>query len=216
MCKNVSAARLLTLAREPPARATIRALVFLIELEVFAWLRKQNYKGVVPRRPDLIAEAAASAPMGLPGKAADKLNQRQPDFGQAASLRARRNCVTLLATICSDPSLAPLLPQIVLANERHISGRLEAAVAADLELTPANNSFLFRRRKSAWVNADTMVQYLDVLCANLKHVLSERLCALFLDACSAHLRSKKLETARARGLRLIVIPALCTSWLQPL
>eukprot|EP00438_Fugacium_kawagutii_P010497 Skav205490 [mRNA] locus=scaffold830:527318:527599:+ [translate_table: standard] len=76
MRKNVSAARLLTLATEPPARATIRALVFLIELQVFAWLRKQNCKGVAPRRPDLIAEAIASAPMGLPGKAADKFNQR--------------------------------------------------------------------------------------------------------------------------------------------
>eukprot|EP00435_Cladocopium_sp_Y103_P002662 s3000_g1.t1 len=297
MHKGASAALLLRLAAQPPLPAIVKASTFLMERGVFIWLQKQNRKGVAPHRPDLIAEALARVPIGLPTEADEILKQRfvdersqnhwlqkfrlrwnarlgrlpvkpplsvhlrhekavgfyrwcnavlaghenpvilnmdecslklcptgnwgtvvrgQPDAGQAASLHTRRNYMTLLATICSDLDVARLLPQVVLGNERQISRSFEAAVAADPDLIPDNNTFLLWRRKSAWVNAETIVQYLEVLCRNLEHLLPERLCVLLLDACPAHLQSKVLASAQAKGLRLIVVPSQCTSWLQPL
>jgi hypothetical protein len=59
-------------------------------------------------------------------------------------------------------------------------------------------------------------EYLETLCKNLAHVLPNRLCVLLLDACQAHLHRAVLETARARYLKLVVIPAQTTPWLQPL
>ena len=59
-------------------------------------------------------------------------------------------------------------------------------------------------------------EYLETLCKNLAHVLPNRLCVLLLDACQAHLHRAVLETALARNLKLVVIPAQTTPWLQPL
>ena len=94
--------------------------------------------------------------------------------------------------------------------------RLCAAVASDPALNPANCDFLLWQRKTSWVTAETMVEYFETLCKNLAHVLPNRLCLLLLDACQAHLHRAVLETARARNLKLVVIPAQTTPWLQPL
>ena len=134
----------------------------------------------------------------------------QPDIGQQAPLDARRKCLTLMATICSDPVLAKYLPQVVVGNEHVLPHRLCAAVASDPALD------LLWWRKTSWITAETMVAYLETLCKNLAHVLPNRLCALLLDACQAHLHRAVLETARARNLKLVVIPAQTTLWLQPL
>jgi hypothetical protein len=121
-----------------------------------------------------------------------------------------------MATICSDPVLAKYLPQVVVGNEHVLPHRLCAAVASDPALNPANCDFLLWRRKTSWVTAETMVEYFETLCKNLAHVLPNRLCLLLLDACQAHLHRAVLETARARYLKLVVIPAQTTPWLQPL
>ena len=67
-------------------------------------------------------------------------------------------CFTLIAMICDDASLQPLLPHILLGNE-HI---FQQRVLDELRPSLASNIHLWRR-PSAWATRHTMVEVVQLL-----------------------------------------------------
>ena len=83
---------------------------------------------------------------------------KQREIVQDVSRGKLRGCFTLIAMICDDSSLQPLLPQILLGNEHIFQLRLLDALRPAL----ASNIRVWRR-PSAWANRDTMVEVVQLL-----------------------------------------------------
>jgi len=123
----------------------------------------------------------------------------------------RRTYLTHLAFVCDDAAVQPILPQILIANERTVpAGQLAALRAA----CPPN-VFLLRRR-SAWVDGAliaTIIRSLGLILAPHMTTLQP---ILFFDACKAHLTNCVFAACAAVNVWPIVVPARMTWLLQPL
>ena len=126
-------------------------------------------------------------------------------------LSLARGHVTHVAMITDESGIQPLLPQILLGNERRFTLQLLDAVKADI---PQNIHVC--RQKSAWNNHGTMCKVLRTLAASLGTLLQERYVVLVLDVASVHIHQTVYDEARRLGIRLIFIPAGLTWLLQPL
>ena len=122
-----------------------------------------------------------------------------------------RGCFTLIAMICDEASLQPLLPQILLGNE-HI---FQQRVLAEIQPSLASNIHLWRR-PSAWATRHTMVEVVQVLARALGPVLQQRRVMLLLDACYIHMGTEFLRACARRGILVHYVPAKLTWLLQPL
>ena len=131
--------------------------------------------------------------------------------GPGPCLSLRRSSVSLVASVCDDPAIQRLLPQVFVTNE-HV---LTKADVAHLNGTCSRNVF-FARRKSSWVNAGLLVEIVKLLAKCLGTVVQTHRVVLFVDALRAHLHSSVLKACAAAGLFVVVIPACTTAWLQPL
>lgn len=131
--------------------------------------------------------------------------------GQGPDLQTKRAAVTLVAMICDDARLQKVLPQIFVLNERIMSQADFNEVAGKCE----DNVFMIRR-KSSWVNADLMVQIIELLRKCLKSELVNRHTILRMDTCPAHMKPSVLRACADLGVHVHFVPALTTSWLQPL
>ena len=101
---------------------------------------------------------------------------------QPATRADLRLYFTLVAMICTDPELQPLLPQVILVGDKVLRKQDEAAVKASLP----DNVYLLRRR-SGWNNAQTQAEIVTLA----RHALGahlERYQVIWLsDACKSHL-----------------------------
>lgn len=127
-------------------------------------------------------------------------------------MKTKRAAVTLVAFACDNDRVQKLLPQVFLVNE-HVVTKDDVN---DLRAKCQGN-VLVSRRKSSWVNAAVMVELVGVLSAILKkNELQNHHVVLHMDAFSAHLHESVLQACAAAGMHLHIIPASCTSSLQPL
>ena len=136
---------------------------------------------------------------------------RKAEIVQDVSRGKLRGCFTLIAMICDDPSLQPLLPQVILGNE-HI---LQQRVVQQIRPALAGNIHLWRR-PSAWANRHTMVEVVQLLARALGSTLRSRRVMLLLDACYIHMGSGFLRACARRGILVHYVPAKLTWLLQPL
>ena len=136
-----------------------------------------------------------------PGKVRGKEVMSQSD-GKA--------CVSFLAFLTHDSSIQPLLPQIVLGNEKLLT---LALVASLLPLKPS--SFHVWRQKSGWNSHATMVKVLTLLRKCLKPVLWTHDVVLVLDVHRSHFDTSISSLASRYGIKLLYVPGKLTGWLQP-
>lgn len=131
--------------------------------------------------------------------------------GPGPPLSLRRSSVSLVALLCDDPAVQPLLPQVFVANE-HI---LPKADVAHLNAECPPNVF-FVRRKSSWVNAAFLVEIVELLAKSLRGVLETHRVVLHMDAYRAHLHTSVIRACTKAGFFVMFIPASTTALLQPL
>ena len=136
---------------------------------------------------------------------------RKTEIVQDVSRGKLRGCFTLIAMICDDASLQPLLPQILLGNEHTFPQR----VLEQLRPTLAPNIHLWRR-SSAWATRHTMVEVVQLLARALGTTLHHRRVMLLLDACYIHMGPGFLRACARRGILVQFVPAKLTWMLQPL
>ena len=138
--------------------------------------------------------------------------KRYPDgFVQRAPRAKRRCCLTHVGLICDRPDLQPLLPQVIIGNERTFP---KASFAALQAACPPN--VVLVRQKSAWND--------KVLCANIVHRLGAALKdhidglqpILLLDAVRLRTAPKVLSACAKWNIWPVIVPAKMTWLLQPL
>ena len=124
-----------------------------------------------------------------------------------ASLGERRTCLTYMGAICSESSLQPYVPQVLLTN-----GRLFGKICPRKEL--ARNVFLWTEG-SAWVTASVMRRWLSLLRRSLSPHIGERSIILLVDCAPAHLERSVEPFARRQRVRMLLVPPGLTRLLQP-
>ena len=95
---------------------------------------------------------------------------------------AKRTCMAHVAMICNDSEVQPSLPHIILGNEHALS----SAVARSVESARPGNVKLWRR-KSGWVNRETMKGIGAEIVKGLQPWQQTREVILLLDVCPAHI-----------------------------
>ena len=121
-----------------------------------------------------------------------------------------RGSVSHLVFICDDPLIQPVLPQVVVGNERML--RLCDLRILEPEIPP--NVYVVRQ-KSSWINDSLFQQSLIWLHASLQPWLCSHGLVLVLDCAPAHLTPDVLLTARRLSIHLVFVPRKMTWLLQP-
>ena len=136
--------------------------------------------------------------------------RKQPLACDRVSLSARRSACTYMASVCTDPALNKRLPQVLVGNAHQFT---KAVLAAKSDL---GEKLLLWKEQSAWVNRFVMVRYIKKLCERLGSDLTDRCAFLLVDMASPHIHADVFRVARKKGLRMLLVPAGLTPWLQPL
>jgi hypothetical protein len=118
--------------------------------------------------------------------------------------------ITYMAMVTHDTSIQPLLPQVLIGNERRFSVSLLREVQHQI---PRNVTLL--RRPSAWNCHEVMRKIISLLVQALGDLVSKRSVILLLDVHRSHTHPSIFAHARRLGARLIYIPAKLTFLLQP-
>ena len=130
---------------------------------------------------------------------------------QNVSLGMRRTYMTHVAIICDAPHIQPLLPQILICNERTIPKAQLATLRAGL---PKNVRLL--RQRSAWSNTVLMRWVVRLLGAAVAPFLAEFVPTFLFDASKTHTHATVFAACRRAGLLLGLVPSKMTWLLQPL
>ena len=119
--------------------------------------------------------------------------------------------MTHVALVCNDTLLQPRLPQVLLVAEKILPQK----EARDIIPHLPPNIHLWRR-KSGWVNIINFIKIVELLAAVLDEHAPGRPRILLMDALPIHCCSEVLDAARQLRVRVVIIPACCTNFLQPL
>ena len=140
-------------------------------------------------------------------------NKRQhPDgYAQRAPRSKRRSCLTHVGIICDRLDLQPLLPQVVIGNER----TFPKACFAELQAACPPNVVLIRQR-SAWNDKGLCSNIVHRLGAALKDRIDGLQPILLLDAVRLRTAPKVLSAGAKWRIWPVVVPAKMTWLLQPL
>ena len=141
----------------------------------------------------------------------DKKRRRDSEPAQAVPSAKRRCCLTHVAFICDRTDLQPLLPQVVIANERTFTAAGLAALQASC---PANVKLV--RQKSAWNNSALCATIVGWLGEALRPYLGGLQPFLLLDAVGLHTTPAMMRAFNASRIWPILVPARTTWLLQPL
>ena len=147
--------------------------------------------------------------LGLRARARDRVSGRAS--ARQASRGLLRKAFTHIAVICDDPALQPLLPQVILVNERTCTIR----TLQDWKPLPGCKAEVFRH-KSAWINNAKFADVLRRIGQALKTHAPDRQAIMLMDAHISHFSQEALVEASAQGIWPCIIPASTTSILQPL
>jgi hypothetical protein len=130
---------------------------------------------------------------------------------QHAPLAARRTYLTHVALICDVADIQPVLPQVLIVNERTVPAERLPAIRAAL---PANVFVL--RQKSAWNNNAVCAWVIRRLGRALAPHAADYQAILFLDTHKTHYSREVLAACRSCGIWPVYVPAKLTWLLQPL
>ena len=72
---------------------------------------------------------------------------------QQVTRKQTRGTMSFLALLCDDPSIQPLLPQIIIGNEHILPETVRRALESP---SPLMKNVAVVRRKSAWVNDEVL------------------------------------------------------------
>ena len=117
---------------------------------------------------------------------------------------------TYVAIVCDDPTLQPLLPQVLIFSEK----QLGKARARELQKAMPPNVFVITQ-KTAWTNHRVHGRIVRLLGQVLAH-FPERQPILLQDAAGAHCQPEAVTSCYCAGIWPVFIPALTTWLLQPL
>ena len=116
----------------------------------------------------------------------------------------------MVAMVCDDSSLQPVLPQVIVGNHNI----LRVAYLKELEpMLPEN--IIVVRAKSSWITTELLI----VVMEQLRRGLDNRVVktpVLLMDACPVHLDAQVWKAARRLQILLCFVPASLTWLLQPL
>ena len=126
-------------------------------------------------------------------------------------LSLQRTNITYVALISDDEAFTAELPQFIIGDGRSFT---TARYPHYWDAAPPN-VYLLKSAK-AWNNWYTMVKILRILGLVGRTLRPECQIILCLDTAGSHLHEQVLRTSHEEGLRLVLIPAKCTSLLQPL
>jgi hypothetical protein len=141
-------------------------------------------------------------------------NNFDPNGGAAvqnASLARRRTYMTHVAIICDAPHIQPLLPQVLICNERVFPQAQLAALRAGLP----KNVHLWRQR-SAWNNIAWMMMIIRLLRDALAPYVAEFMPIFLFDAAKIHINAKVFAQCGRAGLLPGMVPSKMTWLMQPL
>ena len=130
---------------------------------------------------------------------------------QEATRQATRLYFTLVAIICTEPALQPLLPQVLVIGDKALRRQDEAAIRATLP----HNVYLLRKR-SGWNNTAIQAEIVTLTKTVLQPYLDRYQVLWFSDACKAHMAKEVLGALKEAGFWHCIIPASLTWLLQPL
>lgn len=139
-------------------------------------------------------------------------NGTAKQFATRASLHERRAHITLLASCCTDPNLQRKLPQFLLPN---VTGKKRVWKEA-IEDIAGEPPVVVLPDSSGWVNTEKLKQLLNTLSKVLKKEAPGKKIVLVWDCCVAHMTPAILQHARAKGIRVLMVPAKLTHVLQVL
>ena len=130
-----------------------------------------------------------------------------------STLHERRSAFTLVAFICDEPSIQPILPQVCIVNKWQITSTEWQEL---FESLPPNVFVL--RRKSSWNNADELIRIIACLSAALKrsNLLEHYQPILLVDAAKFHCNALVAAEAARGGIWYCLVSASLTWLLQPL
>ncbi|CAJ1346142.1 unnamed protein product [Effrenium voratum] len=184
--------------------------VHQLQEKALAFFRWANGAQALADKPVLIINMdEASLSLRLTGNKGTIL-RKQPLACDRASLSERRSACTCMASVCTDPAVNERLPQVLVGNAHQFT---KAVLAAKSEL---GEKLLLWKEQSAWVNRFVMVRYIKKLCERLGSDLTDRCVFLLVDMASPHIHADVFRMARKKGLRMLLVPAGLTPWLQPL
>ena len=137
--------------------------------------------------------------------------RQHADMTTHATRHSMRAQVTHVALICNDPTVQPLLPQVVIGD----SSTLTVGLQRELEECSPENVHVWRLG-SHWVDVAVLQSIIRATAAVVRALSPPRRCVLLMDCCPVHLKTEVLQTIRACGVSLILVPAKFTWLLQPL
>ena len=124
--------------------------------------------------------------------------------------RSHRAFFTFVAFICSNPSVQPLLPQVIIVAARDCS--LDTFNTLYEELP--DNVFL-KRLPKGWNNKEVMLSIAEILGLVLQPLMHRFQPIVSFDTAPCHLHSEIWDVFRLHGLYWHIIPAKLTGLLQP-
>ena len=178
-------------------------------LQWWNYLESQVPTGKTPLRINFDETSICLFQGGGKGTVFMSRKKRRPT--QSVPRGRTRQYMSLVAFVCDQTMIQPVLPQHLIGNEKTLPakqlGMLRARCPANIKLT---------RQKSAWNN--------DKLCRELLRQLAEALLPyldkyqpiLIFDACKVHLVPSVLSYCHALGIWPLVVSARLTWLLQPL
>ena len=138
-------------------------------------------------------------------------NTAQQECVRHASRGQMRKAITLVAVICDDETIQPMIPQIILMNENVISKKSTKGWT-----NICGTGAEVWRKKSAWINNDIFAAIIRRIGSVIRRVTPDHQVILLMDAHVCHYSDKALKQVSREGIWPIIIPASTTSSLQPL
>ncbi len=123
----------------------------------------------------------------------------------------QRRAFTHVAIICDDTEVQAQLPQVLLCSEQLLRRRDELALRGQL---PPNVHLW--RRPSGWVTKESFAQVMRLLGEVLARSWPGRPAILIMDAHRVHWSPSVLRACERAGVWVLIVPAVCTHFLQPL
>ena len=122
-----------------------------------------------------------------------------------------RQCFTLVAIICSDSAMQPLMPQVILAPQALLRVETWCALQSGLP----DNAYV-KHNATGWNSEGVLVEIITILGMILQPFLQEYQPVLFLDAAPVHLTAAVMTALAEASIWFALIPARVTWMLQPL
>ena len=125
-------------------------------------------------------------------------------------LRSHRAFFTLVAFICSEPAVQPLLPQVIVVAGRDCSWDTFGMLFNELP----DNVFL-KRLPKGWNNKDLMAVIAEILGRVLQPFMDRFQPVVCFDTAPCHMHPDVWQVVANHGLYWHIIPAKLTGLLQP-